>query len=91
MTIDNQLNKLREIQQVEAPTFLLTRINQQIANTQNQSASIKWQLAFVLGAFILLTVNVWVFTRSNKTQSSSSIETVVSSMSLNNSNQLYNE
>ncbi len=91
MNINNQLNKLREIQQVEAPTFLLTRINQQIANTQNQSASIKWQLAFVLGAFILLTVNVWVFTRSNKTQSSSSIETVVSSMSLNNSNQLYNE
>jgi hypothetical protein len=31
MTIDNQLNKLREIQQVEAPAFLLTRINQQIA------------------------------------------------------------
>ncbi|MBP9215313.1 MAG: hypothetical protein KBF36_12185 [Chitinophagaceae bacterium] len=91
MNINNQLNKLKEIQQVEAPTFLLTRINQQIANTQNQSASIKWQLAFVLGAFILLTVNVWVFTRSNKTQSSSSIETVVSSMSLNNSNQLYNE
>ncbi len=91
MNINNQLNKLKEIQQVEAPTFLLTRINQQIANTQNQSASIKWQLAFVLGAFILLTVNVWVFTRSNKTQSSSSIETVVSSMSLNNSNQLYHE
>ena len=91
MNINNQLNKLKEIQQVEAPTFLLTRINQQIANTQNQSASIKWQLAFVLGAFILLTVNVWVFIRSNKTQSSSSIETVVSSMSLNNSNQLYNE
>ncbi|HPH24507.1 MAG TPA: hypothetical protein PLW32_11525 [Chitinophagaceae bacterium] len=91
MTIDNQLNKLREIQQVEAPAFLLTRINQQIDNTQNQSAPVKWKLAFVLAAIILLTVNVWAFIRSNKTQSSSSIETVVSSMSLNNNNQLYHE
>ena len=91
MNINNQLNKLKEIQQVEAPTFLLTRINQQIYNTQNQSAPVKWKLAFVLAAIILLTVNVWAFIRSNKTQSSYSIETVVSSMRLNNNNQLYHE
>ena len=54
MNIDNQINKLSEIQQVEAPAFLLTRIKQQIANTQNQSAPAKWKLAFVLGAIVLL-------------------------------------
>ncbi len=91
MNIDNQINKLSEIQQVEAPAFLLTRIKQQIANTQNQSAPAKWKLAFVLGAIVLLVLNVSVFFNFNKTQNSNTIESVISSMSLNNNNQLYHE
>jgi hypothetical protein len=53
MTIDNQLNKLREIQQVEAPAFLLTRINQQIAQYTKSISSCKMEIGICISGYYI--------------------------------------
>lgn len=93
MDIDKELNKLRQIQEVEAPPFLLTRIHQRIKSLDNKPAPIKWKLAFVLSTVIILGLNLSMFfDKSDVSQvSENGVALVVSSMALSNSNELYHE
>jgi len=95
MNIDNKLDLLKQIKEVDAPPFLLTRIRQQIANLNNVEAPVKWKWAFAASAILILALNVSIFFKSDETTASTGknteIENVVKSMNLTNSNNLYNE
>lgn len=95
MNIDNKLDLLKKIKEVDAPPFLLTRIRQQIENLNNVEAPVKWKWAFAVSAVLILALNISIlFTSSGKTVTTNKadgIESVVSSMNLTNTNQLYNE
>lgn len=83
MDIDKKLGKIRP---VAAPPFLFTRIE---AGINANVVSRKWQLSVVAGFAILIFLNIYVITHSR--QKHSGIETVVSGMMLNSSNDLYDE
>jgi hypothetical protein len=83
--------QLSKIQKMEAPPFLLTRIEQSIMNMQSIKMN-KWQLAVISLSFIfLLTANVLVIKKQIPTKRSNSVELLSNSMNLVNSNQLYND
>ncbi len=95
MNIDNKLDLLKQIKEVEAPLFLLTRIKQQIENLGNVEAPVNWKWAFAVSAVLILTLNISILFKSNDTTEvigkSGGIENVVKSMNLTTTNQLYNE
>lgn len=95
MNIDNKLDLLKQIKAVDAPPFLLTRIRQQIDNLNNVEAPVKWKWAFAVSAVLISALNISIlFTSNDKTvvtDKAAGIESVVSSMNLTNTNQLYNE
>lgn len=95
MNIDNKLDLLKQIKEVDAPPFLLTRIRQQIENLSNVEAPVKWKWAFAASAILILALNISVFFKSADTTAStaknSGIENVVNSMNLTTTNDLYNE
>ena len=84
MNIDKQLGKIRP---VAAPPFLLTRIE---ARINDNVVSRKWQLSAAVGFALLLLLNIYVISHGAKPQHSN-IDTVVSGMMLNTSNNLYDE
>ncbi len=91
MNIDNKLDALKKIKTVDAPPFLLTRIKQRIQNLENVPAPVKWKFGFVASALIIIVLNVSVFLKSGSTTNNSGIDTVVSTMNLTNTNELYHE
>ena len=98
MNIDNKLDELKRIQQVDAPPFLFTRIQQQIQNLENTEAPVKWKWAFAASTIIILALNISILFKgannnelTSNTEKESGIENVVSSMKLSSSNNLYNE
>jgi len=95
MNIDDKLNLLKQIKEVDAPPFLLTRIRQQIDNLANVEAPVKWKWAFAASAIFIMALNVSILFKSNDTTVSAGknagIENVVKSMNLTSTNNLYNE
>lgn len=95
MNIDNKLDLLKQIKEVDAPPFLLTRIRQQIENLSNVEAPVKWKWAFAASAILILALNISVFFKSADTTAAagknSGIENVVNSMNLTTTNDLYHE
>ena len=97
MNIDNKLDILKQIKQVDAPPFLLTRIRQQIENLSNVEVPVKWKWAFAVSSVLILALNISILLQSNdQTEATSKtkangIENVVNSMNLTTTNQLYNE
>jgi hypothetical protein len=63
--VNNNLELLSQIETVEAPTFLLTRIKQQIENERvNQfSPRVSWVLGFSM--VLILSLNIAVLLSSN--------------------------
>ncbi len=91
MDIDKKLELLKKIQKVDAPPFLLTRVVERINSYTIEKAPASWRLAFVAAAIVVLGLNGSVLFRSLEKQNENSIEEVISSMKLSNSNNLYNE
>lgn len=93
MKIENKLDLLRQIKEVDAPPFLFTRIRQQVQNMQNIEAPLKWKWTFVLTSVLILILNVSAFLKQFATtqQNNSAIETVVNSINLATSNNIYHE
>ena len=93
MDVDNKLNLLKQVKVVEAPPFLLTRIRQQIQNLNDIEAPVKWKWTFAITSVVILVLNVSVFFKQadSKTENTTAIETVVSSMNLSTKNNIYNE
>ncbi len=92
MNIDQKLEQLKQVQQVEAPHFLLTRIRQRIDNIHHAEAPLKWRWAFVSVGVLLLVLNLSIFLKVNKDRKQQpGIESYINAMNLSTSNDIYHE
>lgn len=93
MNIDNKLDLLKQIQEVDAPPYLLTRIRQQLQNLDNIEAPVKWKWTFAFSSVVILALNLSVFFKQVDVsrEDNTGIETVVNSMNLVTTNNIYNE
>jgi len=87
----SKLDLLQQVQKVEAPPFLYTRILQRISNFQEAPAPVQWRFAFITAGILLLVLNISILLSSKQKTENNNIETVVSSMNLSTSNELYHE
>jgi hypothetical protein len=93
MNIDNKLDLLKQIKEVDAPPFLLTRIRQRINNSGNAEAPVKWKWAFALTSIVIMMLNGTIFLKSTVTseKKTTGVENVINGMNLSTKNDLYNE
>ena len=98
MNIDNKLDLLKQIKEVDAPPYLLTRIRQQIESSGAAQAPVKWKWAFAFAAVFILAFNISILlqTTANNKQSENitkkaGLENVISTMNLTTTNDLYHE
>lgn len=88
--LENELNKLKNIEKVEPSPFIFTRIESRIEGEAFQRVSLRQLIPMSIGFCILFSINV--FTISNKAKNSSLSEVeVISDFIGESSNQLYNE
>ena len=84
------IDLLKKVQKVDAPEFLFTRIRTKIAHPALDRVPPTWKWAGALAFGLLLTANF--FLAHNRGQlTPDTTELLVSSMSLDHSNQLYHE
>ena len=85
--MENELNILDQVQKVNAPPFLLTRIQQRIRNKKESqfSPTLSWVLSLSLA--IIVVVNGAVLT--NMIIASKQEKTLLQSMNLLPNNELY--
>lgn len=93
MSIYKKLDLLKQIKEVDAPPFLLTRIRQQINNLGATEAPVKWKWAFALTSVVILAFNISILLTSttSATTKNAGVENIVKSMNLSTQNDLYNE
>lgn len=92
MDIDKKLDLLKQIRQVDAPPFLLTRIRQQLHTAANTEAPVKWKWAFAVTGIVILALNVSIlFKTSGNEEKSTGIKEVFTTMQLSPANELYHE
>ena len=98
MNIDDRLNQLKQINPVDAPPFLLTRIRQRIQNLGDMEAPLQWKWAFAFTTLIILALNISILftsagneTAGTTTSNKAEIQNVFNSLDLSTSNNLYNE
>ncbi|MBK0382334.1 hypothetical protein I5M32_05110 [Pedobacter sp. SD-b] len=90
MNIEERLNKLSNINKVDSPPFMFTRIQQKINEVLPQEAPLYFKWSFVLTAVIILALNI-VAIKNQKANGNSSLEKVATEMQLKNNNDFYNE
>lgn len=91
------LDILQRIQKVDPPPFLLTRIQQRIAESYSDAFSRRQSVALAFSFVIVVFVNISVLVYSNSSINSgnysgnhrSAAATLVQSMNLNSTNELY--
>ena len=91
MKIDDELNKLKNIRQAEAPPFLYTRIRERISRPEVTAASLSWRIVFVTAVVIILSLNIGVLINAAEAQKTPGVEGVVNALQLSSSNDLYHE
>ena len=90
MNIETKLNRLSNINQVDAPPFMFTRIQQKINELKPQEAPSYFKWSFGLTAILILALNIAVI-KNEKNNSKSGLEEVATEMQLKNNNNFYNE
>jgi hypothetical protein len=94
MDINKTLDLLKQIKQVDAPPFLLTRIRQQLQNLQHTEAPVKWKWAFAVSLIIILALNISTLSNSSGTipvTENTEAQNIVNSLNLSTQNDFYNE
>lgn len=91
MDINKKLEELKKIQEVEAPPFLLTRIKQKIKNGEVESAPLQWKWTFAVAAVAIVALNFSILFNTKEEDNNSGIETIIQSMQLSSTNELYHE
>ncbi len=91
MDIDKKLELLNNIRQVDAPPFMLARIKERINTISNPVTPIQWKWAFGLSSLIMIVLNTAVFLSEKKVENKGSFETLVSTMDMSTTNELYHE
>ncbi len=93
MDLNKKLDALKQIKEVDAPPFLLTRIKQQIQSLQQREAPAKWKWAFAFTSVLVLAFNISILVKSSApvNKKNTGVENIVNSLSLSATNDLYNE
>ena len=93
MKTKNELDVLQKIERVDAPPFLLTRIEAKIQAIKADKVSMSWLVSASAAVVALIAFNVSLLTSTSKSQTGNSaeIENVVAGMNLDSSNQLYHD
>jgi len=91
MDIEKKLELLKNIRQVDAPPFMLARIKERIHTISNPVTPVQWKWAFGLAGLIMIALNTFVYLSGNKAENKGSIETLVGTMDMSNTNELYHE
>ena len=91
MDIENKLERLKQIEVVETPPYLLQSIKSRIQNLTEGEAPSVWKYAFVACAIIVTLFNFTLLFEVTTEHKISQIGTVVSSLQLSDNNQLYND
>lgn len=81
------LQMLDDIQRMEAPPFLMTRIQERIKQGDLQTINLNRAAVFALGFALLLALNIWVVFSSGVGQEIA--PQLVESMNLHSNNELY--
>lgn len=80
---------LHQVQPVEAPEFLLTRIHAQLDASLEEQISVKWAWVGSCCFALLLLLNIWTIQHANS--SVLSADAVIEEMNLMPSNSFYNQ
>ena len=92
MNIDKKLDLLKQIRQVDAPPFLLTRIRQRLHTPAYAEAPVKWKWAFAVTTIIILVLNISILVKtSGNEEKNTGIKEVFTIMQLSSTNELYHE
>lgn len=91
MNIENKLEILKKITPVDAPPFLLTRIQERLRTTTKTVASTQWQITFVLTSIIMLVLNIGILLKVISTTKETGMDTVANAMHISTTNDIYNE
>ena len=88
-SVEQQLEQLQQIQKVDAPEYLFTRITEQIANQSrfNFSGTISW----VFGVSLALLVGFNIFALTQKLTESAQKPNIAQLMNLAPDNSIYHE
>ncbi|MBD80995.1 MAG: hypothetical protein CL840_18905 [Crocinitomicaceae bacterium] len=83
---------LGKIEKVDAPPFLLTRIEARLEQTQELLPR-RWSVAYLSLAVVVVLFNVYVIVQNNDNRSSvtEGATELASSLNMNTSNQIYYE
>jgi hypothetical protein len=84
------LELLKKVRSVDAPPFLLTRIEAKILAAQAERIPVSWRWSGALAFGLLLLLNVFSLA-SEKASTSTQAEQMAQSFQLQTINQLYNE
>lgn len=84
------LELLKKVRSVDAPPFLLTRIEAKILAAQAERIPVSWRWSGALAFGLLLLLNV-VFLAPEKATTTTQAEQMAQSFQLLTINQLYNE
>lgn len=85
--MEDFLKPLEEINRVEAPPFLITRIQQKIQNELTNRISMRAAYSILASFLILLSINFFVVVSNNKTKSAE--KNIAESFHLLPNNNLY--
>lgn len=91
MDIDERLKSLKNIQSVETPLFLLSRIMQSISLVEKQVAPLPLRWAFAAAAVVVIALNISVLFTQLNVKKSTGVSTIVSAMQMTNTNDIYHE
>jgi hypothetical protein len=90
MKEEDPIDLLKKVGKVDAPEFLLTRIQAKINKPVQEQVPLSWKWAGGLAFGLLLAANLF-FAQNRNPMTPDAAELLVSSMSLDHSNQLYHE
>lgn len=92
MKKEQPLERLKKVKKLEAPPFLLTRINAKIRAKQAEQLPQSWKWAGALAFVLMLFLNLFaVKTNRPSTGSPDGIEALADGLQMSNANQLYHE
>lgn len=85
-----KIESLRKVRRVDAPPFLLTRIEAKIRAAEVERLSVAWQWAGALAFGLLIFLNLSAV-KPGQTNQPDTTSQLVESLNLHPSNQLYHE
>ncbi len=86
------LELLKKVKKLEAPPFLLTRINAKIKAIQVEQLPSSWKWAGALAFGLMFCLNIFGLKTGHQTTSNhSGVETLADGLQMSNFNQLYHE